>query len=274
MLCYVSRETFMAKVISVSNQKGGVGKTTTSVNLAAAIAAVGYKVLLIDFDSQRNASVGVAVSDSKNNIYSYLSKKITFEEAVHRSFINNLLVIPASSNLVNLETEFLDSKEKESVLKKAISEKKDKFDYIIIDCPPSFGFLSLNALVASDSIIIPLQCEYYALEGLVALFDNVLKVKKFHNNNLAIEGIILTMYDKRSALSRQIEADVRSNIKNKVFETVIPRNVKIAEAPSHGKPIMFYDLKSSGSLAYLEFAKEFLNKEKRDAPEKPERIAS
>lgn len=251
----------MTKVISITNQKGGVGKTTTSVNLSAALAAIGKKTLLIDFDPQKNASVGVSINTSKNTIYDFLVEKVDINEAVLKTFVPNLFVIPSTIDLSATEFEFSNHKNRESVLKNLIDGNLNEYDYVFIDCPPSFGFLSLNALVASDSLIIPLQCEYYALEGLVALLDNVLKIKKTYNEKLFVEGIILTMYDKRSILSKQIEDDVRSNIKDKVFNTVIPRNIKIAEAPSHGKPIMFYDLKCSGSTAYLELAKEFLERE-------------
>ncbi|MDR3285423.1 MAG: ParA family protein [Holosporales bacterium] len=259
-MIYVSRETFMVKIISINNQKGGVGKTTTAINFSASLAAIGYNILLIDFDPQGNTSSGISIKHKKHNIYTYITKKCNFKEVVQKSFIPGLSVLPSSIHLAAAEIEFSTIDKREYILKDVLEKEKKIFDYIIIDCPPSFGLLSLNALVAADSVLIPLQCEYYALSGLVALLDNISRIKKIYNKNLTIEGIILTMYDKRSALAKQIEDDVRQNLKSKVFKTVIPRNVKIAEAPSHGKPIMFYDLKCSGSIAYLELVKEFLEK--------------
>lgn len=248
----------MGKIVCISNQKGGVGKTTTAVNLSAALAAIGFKILLIDFDSQRNASVGVSCGVKEHNAYTFFMGKSTFEQAVHKTFIPNLYVIPSDMNLSAAEIEYANLKQRESILRNLLKDKSSSFDYVFIDCSPSFGILSLNALVAADCVLVPLQCEYYALEGLIFLLDNFLKVKKSFNNDLTIMGIVLTMYDKRSVLSSQIEKDVRKNLNYKVFKTVIPRNVKIAEAPSHGKPVLFYDIKCLGSLAYLDLAKEFL----------------
>jgi chromosome partitioning protein len=250
----------VSRVIAVSNQKGGVGKTTTSINFAASLAAIGHKTLLIDLDPQRNASVGVSIKNKKEDVYSLLVGRSSFESVVYETFIPNLFIIPSSADLAATDMEFSFDSGRERVLKKAIESNLLSFDYTVIDCPPSLGFLSLNALVAADSVLVPLQCEYYALEGLVTLLDNIVRVRKKFNSSLVLEGIVLTMYDKRSSLSKQIEEDVRTNIKDKVFKTVIPRNVKIAEAPSHGKPIMFYDLKCSGSVAYMDLAIEFLKK--------------
>jgi chromosome partitioning protein len=252
----------MARVVAVSNQKGGVGKTTTAVNLAASLAAMNHKVLLIDFDPQKNASVGVAIGERPNNIYTCITQKCRADEAAYESFIPNLFVIPSCIDLAAAEIEFATMKNRESILKQALLQYSENFDYVFIDCPPSFGFLSLNVLVAANSVLIPLQCEYYALEGLVALLDNILLVRRRFNKSLAIDGVVLTMYDRRSSLSKQIEDDVRSNLQEKIFTTVIPRNTKIAEAPSYGKPVIFYDLKSAGAIAYLDFALEFLGKEK------------
>lgn len=250
----------MTQVIAISNQKGGVGKTTTSVNLSSSLAAIGYKTLLIDLDPQRNASVGVGIDNKKTNTYSFLSGISSFQESVFETFIPNLFIMPSTINLAAAEIEFSQEKSREKILKDRLDPFINHFDFIFIDCPPSFGFLSLNALVMAHSVLVPLQCEYYALEGLVFLLDNVLKVKKAFNKQLSVCGIILTMFDKRSGLSLQIEKEVRQNLGEKVFKTVIPRNIRIAEAPSHGKPILFYDIKCSGSIAYLELAKEFLTR--------------
>jgi chromosome partitioning protein len=250
----------MTLVFSVSNQKGGVGKTTTAVNLSASLAAIGRKTLLIDLDPQRNASVGVSNEGPLGNIYTFLSDQTTFEDSISETFIPNLFLMPSTLHLSAFEFELAKKPDQESFLAKKLKSHLSTFDFVFIDCPPSFGVLSLNAWTTSDSILVPLQCEYYALEGLVLLLDNVLKVKTRFNHRLSICGIVLTMYDKRSVLSQQIEEDVRQNLGQKIFQTVIPRNVKIAEAPSHGKPVLFYDLKCPGSIAYLELAKEFLKR--------------
>ncbi|GHS92156.1 chromosome partitioning protein ParA [Alphaproteobacteria bacterium] len=251
----------MTKIIAVSNQKGGVGKTTTAVNLSASLAAIGHKTLLIDFDPQRNASVGVSVDGRTHNVYTFLSEQTSFSESIFETFVPNLYVLPSTLHLSALEFELATQPQREYILKKGLQDKLEDYDYVFIDCPPSFGLLSLNAWTAAHFVLIPLQCEYYALEGLVLLLDNILKIKKTFNAPLSIYGLVLTMYDKRSVLSQQIESDVRQNLGDKVFQTLIPRNVKIAEAPSHGKPVLFYDIKCSGSLAYLDLAKEFLKRE-------------
>jgi chromosome partitioning protein len=252
----------MTQIIAVSNQKGGVGKTTTAVNLSAAVAVAGYKSLLIDFDPQRNASTSVSITNSQDNIYSFLARPNIFKRVVHETMIRNLSIIPSTEHLAALEFELTHVSKREQHLKNCLLDKTSEFDFVFIDCPPSFGILSLNAWVCADYVLIPLQCEYYALEGLVSLLNNVLRIKKTFNKKLEVSGIILTMHDKRSSLSQQIEADARKNLGSKVFRTVIPRNVRIAEAPSHGKPVLLYDIRCLGTLAYLDFAAEFLEKHK------------
>ena len=254
-----------ANIISISNQKGGVGKTTTSINLATALAAINEKVLLIDLDPQGNATTGLGIYNrSKNTVYDILLKKITLLECITKTTVPGLSIIPANVNLIGAEIELVQSKNREYVLKNVLSAYEDMFDYIIIDSPPSMGLLTLNALVAADGVIVPLQCEYYALEGLSCLLKSISRIKTHYNNNLKLYGVILTMFDKRNSLCVSVEKDVRYHLKEKVFETVIPRNVKISEAPSYGKPVLIYDVRSQGSLSYMEVAKEFIEKEMKE----------
>ncbi len=254
----------MAKVIVVANQKGGVGKTTTAVNVSTALAAVNRKVLLVDFDPQANASTGVGVlqKNNPNNVYTVLLKKSTIGESLLKTSVPGLSLIPASIQLVGAEVELVSIPKREFLFKEMIAPYRPMFDYIIIDCPPSMGLLTLNALTAADAVLVPLQCEYYALEGLSYLLNSIQKIKKTSNPQLQLFGVLLTMYDKRSSLCAQVAEDVRYHLKNKVFQTIIPRNIRVSEAPSHGKPVLLYDVGCVGSQAYMSLAKEILEKEK------------
>ena len=251
------------KIIAVANQKGGVGKTTTAVNLATALAAIKKKVLVIDMDPQGNASISFGISRIKDkpNTYSVITGTSLFDEAVYETKIPNLTVMPASLDLLGMDIELSSAENPQFYLDSTLKQAHHDNDYIIIDCPPAVGMLTINALVAADSVIIPIQCEYLALEGVADLVKTISKVKQNFNHYLNIEGILLTMYDTRNNLSEQIAKDVRAFFKDKVYETIIPRNVRVCEAPSHGKPVLLYDLKSSGAQAYIRLAKEVLKKQ-------------
>lgn len=253
----------MTHIISIANQKGGVGKTTTTINLSTALAAVGKKVLIIDFDPQANASTGVGLSKNKRilNAYGMLVGDYTVSQVLTKTQIPGLSMIPSSIDLLGAEIELVGMEKREFILKEMIAPYVEMFDYILIDCPPSMGLLTLNAMVASDSVIIPLQCEYYALEGLSYLLGSIQKIKKAFNSNLTLYGIVLTMFDKRSSLCQMVAHDVRHFLADKVFSSVIPRNTKVSEAPSHGKPVLIYDVKSLGSQAYMSLAREILIKD-------------
>ncbi|MDA9373014.1 AAA family ATPase [Pelagibacterales bacterium] len=255
-----------SNIIAICNQKGGVGKTTTAINLAAALAATGKKILIIDLDPQGNASTGLGIDyvDRNKSIYEVLAKSITFDESVKKTDIENLFVIPSNVELSGIEPELANENDKAFVLKKLINNSNsiNVFDYIFIDCPPALSLLTVMAMTAANSVLVPLQCEFFALEGLSQLIKTVDRVHKNLNPLLSIDGIILTMFDKRNKLSSQVAMDVKKHLQEKVFETMIPRNVRVSEAPSFGMPVIIYDRKSKGSQAYLKLAAEILKKDK------------
>ena len=254
----------MGKVISIANQKGGVGKTTTAVNLSTILAKKGKKVLMIDADPQGNGTSGLgADKDVKFSVYDVIINDIEIDNTVQQTMIKNLDLCPSNINLAGAEVELVSMMSREFRLKEKIDNQKDKYDYIIIDCPPSLGLLTLNAFTASDSVLIPVQCEYYALEGLGQLINTINLVKKHLNKDLEIEGALLTMFDIRTNLSNQVVREVNKYFENRVYKTVIPRNVRLSEAPSYGMPITVYDPRSKGARAYEKFAKELMKKNER-----------
>ncbi len=255
----------MGKVISVANQKGGVGKTTTTINLSTFLAKKGKKVLLVDADPQGNATSGLgAEKDVEYSTYDVLVGEASMRDVIEKTMIKNLLICPSNINLAGAEVELVSMMSREQRLKEKIEEIKDIFDYILIDCPPSLGLITLNAFTASDSVLIPVQCEYYALEGLGQLINTVNLVKKHLNKQLQIEGALLTMYDIRTNLSNQVVKEVKRYFENRVYKTVIPRNVRLSEAPSYGMPITEYDPRSKGAKSYEKFTKEFLKKNEEE----------
>jgi len=253
----------MGRVISIANQKGGVGKTTTAVNLSASLAAAEKACLLIDCDPQGNATTGLGVNRTSlvKGLYDLLVGDGTGDETIIETDFSGLHLMGATMNLIGAEVEMVSMEEKEFRLRSGLQDLRQKYDYILLDCPPSLGFLTVNALTASDSVLIPLQCEYYALEGLTQLLNTVKAVKRGLNPSLRIERILLTMHDKRNNLSEQVAEDVRKHFGGTVFKTIIPRNVRLSEAPSHGQPILLYDIRSKGAQSYLALARELIGKE-------------
>jgi chromosome partitioning protein len=257
----------MTRVLAIANQKGGVGKTTTAVNLAASIAQTGKKVLVVDLDPQANATsgLGFARGTVEEGVYEALADDRPIRELLQLTEVPNLWVVPSTRDLSGAEVELVSQEAREQRLKRALAPVLDQFNYIVIDCPPSLGLLTLNALVAAHAVVIPMQCEYYALEGLSQLVDTVELVRQGFNPDLVIEGIVLTMVDPRMNLTQQVADEVRAHVSDRVYRTTIPRNVRLSEAPSHGKPILLYDARSTGSLSYQALAKELLHRSPKAA---------
>ena len=252
----------MGKIIAIANQKGGVGKTTTTVNLAASLGVLEKKVLLIDADPQANASsgLGIDVDTVEIGTYQVLEHTASINDAIQKTTSPNVDIIPAHIDLVAIEIELVDKEQREYMLQKSLTKLKNKYDYILIDCAPSLGLITLNSLVAADSVIIPIQCEYFALEGLGKLLNTIKSVQKIHNPNLDIEGLLLTMFDSRLRLSNQVVEEVRKHFSTMVFETIIRRNTRLGEAPSYGESIIAYDATSKGAVNYLSLANEIIKK--------------
>lgn len=253
----------MGRVIAVSNQKGGVGKTTTAINLSACLAEKGKKILVVDIDPQGNTTSGLGINKNEltNTIYEMIVGNCSLEDCIQKNVIENLSVLPSNVNLAGAEIELIGIEEKEYILKNNIDKIKDEYDYIIIDCPPSLNTLTVNAMTTADTVLVPIQCEYYALEGLTQLIHTINLVKARLNPNLEIEGVVFTMFDARTNLSLQVVENVKENLNQLIYKSIIPRNVRLAESPSHGMPINLYDTRSAGAEAYRDLADEVINKE-------------
>ncbi len=254
----------MSKVIAIANQKGGVGKTTTAINLAASLAVLEKKVLIVDFDPQANATSGIGfdLKDIEHSIYDCFINEIKPEDVILKTETPGMEIIPSHIDLVGAEIEMLEEENREYILDTVVKKVKDKYDYVLIDCSPSLGLLTLNALAAADSVIIPVQCEYFALEGLGKLLNTIQMIQKNINKELEIEGFLLTMYDSRVRLSNHVAAEVRKHFESMVFDTIIQRNIKLSEAPSYGMPAIIYDANSKGSINYLNLARELIERNK------------
>lgn len=253
-------------IVAIANQKGGVGKTTTAVNLSASLAVMEKKVLLVDCDAQGNASsgLGIGYNESKNSLYQGITGEIEAKDLIQKTDLKYLDIIAAGNGLVGAELELQNKNNREYYLYRTLKKIREPYDYIILDCPPSLGLLTINAMCAANHLLIPLQCEYYALEGIARLLETYDLIKKRLNHDLKLLGVVLTMFDKRNKLSHQVTAEVRHHFGSKVLRSTIPRNVRLSEAPSHGKPVIAYDIRSTGSHAYLNLAKEVLNIDKED----------
>ena len=262
MKCPKERSTKMGRIIAIANQKGGVGKTTTAINLSASLASLGKKVLAIDMDPQGNMSSGLGVdkNEVEKTVYDLIIGNIGIEECIYEEVIENLDVLPSNIDLSAAEIELIGVDNKESILRDEVNKVKEKYDFIIIDCPPALSMLTINAMTTSDSVLVPIQCEYYALEGLSQLIHTIELVQERLNPELEIEGVVFTMYDARTNLSLQVVENVKDNLNQNIYKTIIPRNVRLAEAPSYGMPINLYDPKSKGTESYLLLAEEVINK--------------
>ena len=262
MKCPKERSTKMGRIIAIANQKGGVGKTTTAINLSASLASLGKKVLAIDMDPQGNMSSGLGVdkNEVEKTVYDLIIGNIGIEECIYEEVIENLDVLPSNIDLSAAEIELIGVDNKEYILRNEVNKVKEKYDFIIIDCPPALSMLTINAMTTSDSVLVPIQCEYYALEGLSQLIHTIELVQERLNPELEIEGVVFTMYDARTNLSLQVVENVKDNLNQNIYKTIIPRNVRLAEAPSYGMPINLYDPKSKGTESYLLLAEEVINK--------------